>query len=80
MLEPQVPAVLWLGFVDPLRRMSDPIGGIREQVLQASREPEFRAAFAFRQQLVDSVITHMSHRGEDELATQDSAEAFRQTS
>jgi hypothetical protein len=61
MLTPNVPGVLWLGFLEPLRTMTDPIAGAREAVLTVPTDAAFRKAFEFRQELVDAVIALLAN-------------------
>lgn len=65
MLEPNVWAVLRLDWIEPLRAMSDPIMGAREEVLTVPLHPSFRKAFEFRQRLVDQVVALLSDQSLD---------------
>lgn len=80
-LQAQVPALLWLDFIQPLRSMSDPINGARAEVLASPVSAGFGKAFAFRQELVDALISLLSAPEIDQVADPSAGyEPFRQTS
>lgn len=59
-LQPNVPALLWLPWIDQLRSMSDPPAGLREACLEAAPAPWVGGARELRDALIAAVSTALA--------------------
>lgn len=58
LVEPNVPALLWLPWLDPLRSMSDPAAQLRDSAVADSPEKWVLGARSVRHELIDA-LTHL---------------------